>query len=403
MAVQITNTGLYDIHTAGHMLVRTSPLVLYAWLNNLNDLRAEMWKSTDDGLNWSYTGQSIAGASLGALIYAASCALGAAGIIHCICISYVPGVMGGGATAILRYNQFDTSNDTFGTAVNAVTLNGATGQNTLYSDCVQGISTDRFQVVVSNATANRLGTFQRAYYFTRTTAAVWSGGLDIRPSLATFVPSICIEGQSTRLPMVTLLGDDPVSALTVPIITLQGNAITATSFAAKTLADGVGPSFTTAGAYAGAPQITQNSRGDEIIVFQGWTGPNDFSFTDHPCVAKHLEGGTWSVWSNTSTVNVDSAGSNATIATRGYGKGEADENILGYRSTPALRRYENYNLYQGSSYTPHTISGAPTDAARYVKLRWANYWEPALHRMDYLMESDGDIYYDKFDLNIAMK
>lgn len=380
-AVQLTNTGDYTISKSGHPIVRSDSLTLYALLAKASTGRLEMWKTHDNGLNWAAIA-SLTNAG-GGTNQAQSMAIDSTGLIR---ISYIN--VNTLVVQTFNYVEFNTSGDAFQNDALIVTLNAAAAA--LYTDIA--IGTDRVHVVYSDKTLG-MGILRNQVFYTNYNGSTWSTPLNVAGAgTVTIYPSIALEGQSTKKPIIAMnkfvLGD-----LAGVLIAAIGDAENATSFTIKDPLIALDATTDT------APQIVQNANGDALVTVCG-TYSTESSGNILPLRYRHPAASAWaSGWTvdfffDSGVVNY----SNAAVMTRGYGKSVSDENILSGSATPSLNRIDNYNKFAGAQFTTYTLT-APS-AVPIVKTRWANYWEPALTKVEYLMQISGDIWFDRFNLNI---
>ena len=414
MSVRLTNSGGYRIRQGGHCLVRKNATTLYAVLNNFNGAKIEVWKSVDNGVNWSNLAYlTVGGGALVATVSCQSCCMDSAGVIRILYIYYYSdGVVLSGTTFTrLEYAEFNTVTESFQSQATVTNLGPlAEPMPTLggdflngYTDCAIAAE-DLLHIVYSDNITVRGTPREMAQYRNRTVnyteegpAPSWSSPIALSSSTTSVLPSLCIEGHATKKPLISVVNN---STTPREVYAYIGNAETPGSFSSTRLIAGSGAGATTA--YNGAPQIMQTGAGNEVVVFSGNVSLDPVN-QPHPVFCFHLHSNSWSSWTVGIGLGANTQHSNAALVTRAYGKGAGDTNILASNIAPEIRRFHNYNRFSynaASAFTSLALTDIPP-APTCIKTRAANYWEPALHHVDFLVESGGDIYYDRFDLGIS--
>ena len=203
----------------------------------------------------------------------------------------------------------------------------------------------------------------------------------------------CVQGESTKYPMVAATTGVTVSAA-------RGNYDQPT-FSAPNPFDVASNIFnsviteTVAGAI-NAPDIMQNAVGDNVVAYAGAISGDAGAGALR---AVNRKGAAWTTWTAENIEADNTPYINLSLATRAYGGFVADENILGCSDGQEIWRIEDFMTIPTEDFDDSQIGTTPAQLS-HIKVRKANFFEQALTRVEYLYESDDDIFYDFFDLNI---
>lgn len=408
MATQITSNAKSTIRNSGHCLVRKNKNTLYC-VTEVNPLinapfnyqqGFTVWKSTNNGKNWQSLA-SLAPANSGEdnlnNYQGVSCAIDATGLIH---IAYMwKKIIGLGTTVQTRYVQFNTDTEAFqndSVAVGTV----ATAVTKLYTDiAVNSNDADGANVhIVYHDFANaRLNSHHTIGY---TSTPLPGGSIFTSPvainisGVETIYPSLCLEGQGTKLPMIAFIGyNSNTSPITLRTIAAIGNSSPPSAFTVQNPIYTVN-TITGSGLplpdQSGAPQIIQNMSGDEIVVCSTRTSDSDPIVAYHPVRCRHIHSNSWATWETPLGLGNAKTYFNTAQTSRKYKGVNQGEDIFAADGA-FIQHFFNRNSPDGMPANDN-VGRAPL-TPKFIKTRWANYNEPNLDSIDLLIESGDNVYF----------
>lgn len=403
MSSVINPSGSFDISGGGHVLTRLNATTMYAVFQDAVSVGSgiSIYKTSDDGENWSVA-QTLAPTTDGNDTYnsylAPSCCIDSEGIVR---IAYMHRrlntVLGNSVDA--RYVELDTSDDSLQNDV--IAQNESASITGFGTDCA--IANGDFQMVYRGYASGRFGAFSTLKYTTTPDrGSSWTTLRTISYSLRNlYSPCIMIEGQATERPIIVAAAWSPFQKPSATSIHGSlGNASVATSFTNDT--NLVTAYTSNAPDASNAPFIFQDFFGAQRVAVTGKINSDSFT-NEHPTLLKHNYGDAWGTWTEQG-FGTDKAYANTVGFARSNGAGDSgshpDINIIAPDTSGNLERKENFNKAPGTNtYSATSSSVSPTPSS--IKVRWANHWEPAMDRIDYVYLNSGDIYYDRIDLNIS--
>lgn len=380
-------TASYSIKTSGSPLVRVGnklfAFLVYAASPTAFQATIQAFVSTDNGASFTLSDELTTGST--SYIHAAAACNRPDGNIDVIMIKRNTG--GFPDNRSVSYSLFNASTGLFGTVTTPQILN--IGTVDYYIDCDK--VDDRLHVVGANSGTIRGGGTVSTIFYTNYNGSTWQA-ISAPLGGEHYYPSIIIQGESARYIMVAALdskGDiDAVRSL-------QENPSQISIFTIASNIFNVAVATDVAGAI-NAPQIVQNAVGDTMITVAGKRS-GDLAVVKCPLMALNESGRSWSAWNTYNLRQGANPITNTAIQTRGYGGYTADSNVFCVDTNHHRYRFDGYMKFSTNEYMASNLDDITSPA--HVKVRKPSLYAPLLDRVEMLIESNDNVYFESIDLN----
>lgn len=404
--VNITNNGTSFIRCAGHCLIRINDTTLYMIcqkgdivLSSTTTNVLDMYRSTNNGGSWSLVAShpSSGTAAYGAI----SMCIDSAGLIRCV---YIHNTI---ISCNLRYIEFNTSSNSFQNDTLALNLVSIKAPPSLYTATDCAIANDRLHAVFSNDFSSRGGIRDHVSYSNRTSAGAWSSPIYLgSTSNNAYYPYISMlrhPSNGTCVPMTTNISN-AITDLAYSVNASVGDTENATSFTNVTLLSqkSVVPASSGLGltTWYNMPCIVQRANSNVTLMVSSSAGAsagNDAIFVRRNYADSW---GTWGTPNRMSTATPLSSGIvQVSGHTRTLGRLVADEaGFFGVEDIYGVNSYMTFNSADNPFRRPIFSNGGYSSLI-WTKTRTASYHNVSNEILDFVVESDGDIFYGRTDLN----